>query len=59
MSQNELNNNLNSSPKEPDATEHEGCFTCERPQCSCGNNEEYIKKLVECITKEVLSRLGN
>ncbi len=50
---------LNPKPKEPDATENNGCFTCERPECTCGNNDDYIRKLVECITKEVLSKLGN
>jgi hypothetical protein len=45
--------------REPDATENAGCYTCERPECSCGNNDEYIKKLVDCITKEVMDKLGN
>jgi len=46
-------------PVEPDATEHKGCFICERPECTCGNNEEYIKRLVACITKEVMDKLGS
>jgi hypothetical protein len=44
---------------EPDATENKGCFTCENASCTCGNNEEYIKKLVACITEEVMSKLGS
>ena len=43
---------------EPDATQNAGCYQCERSACSCGNNDEYIKKLVACITEEVLSKLG-
>ena len=45
--------------KEPDATENAGCFKCERPECNCGNNDEYIRKLVACITKEVMDKLGS
>ena len=45
--------------QEPDATENKGCFTCENATCSCGNNEAYIKKLVACITDEVMSKLGS
>jgi len=46
-------------PEEPDATENAGCYTCEKSTCSCGNNDEYINKLVECITREVLNKLGS
>jgi hypothetical protein len=49
----------NTKNQEPDATENKGCFTCENVSCSCGNNEAYIKKLVACITEEVMSKLGN
>ncbi len=63
MSENNYSKNFQfnpvNNPKEPDATENSNCFSCERPQCSCGNNEEYIKKLVDCITQEVLNKLGN
>ncbi len=45
--------------REPDATENKGCFTCENASCICDNNEEYIKKLVACITEEVMSKLGS
>ncbi len=45
--------------KEPDATQNAGCFQCEKTSCDCGNNDDYINKLVSCITKEVMDRLGN
>jgi hypothetical protein len=46
--------------EEPDATKNiDGCYYCSRLSCSCGNNEEYIKKLVACITEEVMNELGN
>jgi hypothetical protein len=44
---------------EPDATQNTGCLKCENPKCTCGNNDAYIKKLVACITEEVMSKLGN
>ncbi len=44
---------------EPDATANSGCFTCEKSKCTCGNNDDYIKQLVACITKEVMDKLGN
>jgi hypothetical protein len=43
----------------PDATANSGCYSCEKARCTCGNNEEYIKKLVACITKEVMDKIGN
>ena len=50
---------MDGKPKEPDATENAECYSCERIECSCGNNDEYIKKLVDCITQEVMNKLGN
>jgi hypothetical protein len=45
--------------KEPDATQNPGCYTCEKSECSCENNNAYINNLVACITKEVVDKLGS
>ena len=44
---------------EPDAAENSGCLTCDNATCTCGNNEDYVKKLVACITEEVMDKLGS
>ena len=46
-------------PVEPDATTNTGCYTCLNYACNCGKNDDYIKKLVACITEEVMNKLGN
>ena len=46
-------------PVEPDATANTGCYTCLNNACTCGKNDDYIKRLVECITEEVMNKLGN
>jgi hypothetical protein len=45
--------------KEPDATQNPGCYTCEKSECSCENNNAYMNDLVSCITKEVMDKLGS
>jgi hypothetical protein len=54
-----MSEEIKTANQEPDATQNKGCYTCENPQCTCGKNDDYIKKLVECITQEVLVKLGN
>ena len=46
-------------PVEPDATANTGCYSCSNYTCNCGKNDDYVKKLVACITKEVMNKLGS
>ena len=42
-------------PVEPDATTNTGCYTCSNYSCSCGKNDDYIKKLVPKLLSKIRS----
>lgn len=45
---------------DPDPTSNiENCYHCTNASCSCGNGRDYIKKLVEKITDEVLGEMSS